>query len=246
MKMTIKLMGAILLCVVILSSSCKKAADTSPTASAQISFGLSSDNPMVTFSVPGTIAINGLVTMGPPLGTAAITWTSGIANISKFQFEAKKNGKAIELNSSGNIHVDLFALNATLTSLAIDTGTYKEIELRIVLAKSTSADFPFVLKGTYTTKAGTNSPVEFDFNDDATIKAQAENLVVDGTKNLAASFSVHLAKLLATITAAEVDATTRTNNTILINSTINANLYNKIIAALTTCSDSKPFEKHDK
>jgi hypothetical protein len=152
MKMTIKLMGAILLCVVILSSSCKKAADTSPTASAQISFGLSSDNPMVTFSVPGTIAINGLVTMGPPLGTAAITWTSGIANISKFQFEAKKNGKAIELNSSGNIHVDLFALNATLTSLAIDTGTYKEIELRIVLAKSTSADFPFVLKGTYTLK----------------------------------------------------------------------------------------------
>jgi len=184
--------------------------------------------------------------MGPPLGTAGITWTSGIANIARFQLEAKKDGKSIEINTTGVTHVDLFTLNTSLANVQIDAGTYTEIELRIVFEKVTTADLPFVLKGTYTTKAGTNIPVEFDFNDNLIIKASAENLVVDGTKNLGASLSVHLAKLLATVTAAEIDATTRTNSTILITSSINANVYNKIIAALTSCSDSKPFEKHDK
>jgi len=240
----LKLLACVLLSITAVFSSCKKSADTN--ASSQISFGLTSDSPLATFSVPGSIAINSLVTMGPPLGTAGITWTSGIANIARFQLEAKKDGKSIEINTTGVTHVDLFTLNTSLANVQIDAGTYTEIELRIVFEKVTTADLPFVLKGTYTTKAGTNIPVEFDFNDNLIIKASAENLVVDGTKNLGASLSVHLAKLLATVTAAEIDATTRTNSTILITSSINANVYNKIIAALTSCSDSKPFEKHDK
>lgn len=240
----LKLMACVLLLITAVASSCKKSADTNP--SSQISFGLTSDSPLATFSLPGSIAINSLITMGPPLGTAGITWTSGIANIARFQLEAKKDGKSVEINTTGVTHVDLFTLNTALTNVQIDAGTYTEIELRIVFEKVTTGDLPFVLKGTYTTKAGTNIPVEFDFNDNLIIKANAENLIVDGTKNLGASLTVHLAKLLATVTAAEIDATTRTNNTILITSAINTALYNKIIAALTSCSDSKPFEKHDK
>lgn len=244
MKMNFKLLSLLLLLPAILLNSCKKGTDS--TASSQISFGLTSDSPLATFALPGSVAVNSLITMGPPLGTAGITWTSGIANISKFQLEAKKDGKEIEINTNGPIHVDLFTLNTALANVQIDAGTYTEIELRIVLTKSTTTDLPFVLKGTYTTKAGTNIPVELDFNDSAIIKATAENLVIDGTKNIVASISIHLSKLLATITAAEVDATTRTNGSILITSTINAALYTKIIAAITSCGDSKPFEKHDK
>ncbi|OCX54433.1 hypothetical protein BEL04_09320 [Mucilaginibacter sp. PPCGB 2223] len=240
---SLKLFGCLLL-ITAAFSSCKKTDDTN--ASSQISFGLTSDSPLATFSVPGSIAVNSLVTMGPPLGTAGITWTSGIANIARFQLEAKKDGKSTEISTAGVTHVDLFALNSALANVRIDAGTYTEIELRVVFEKVAAGDLPLVLKGTYTTKAGTNIPVEFDFNDNLLIKASAENLVVDGTKNLGASLTVHLAKLLATITAAEIDATTRTNNTILITSSINTNVYNKIIAALTSCSDSKPFEKHDK
>ena len=80
---------------------------------------------------------------------------------------------------------------------------------------------PLVLKGNYTTKAGNIIPIEYDFNEDAEIVALANDLTIDGKNNLIAQISLHLNKLLSNVTAQEIDQTVRTNNMILITSTIN-------------------------
>lgn len=211
-------------------SGCKKDG-SSASSSQQIAFQVQSDNPITTFGTTNNTN-NGIVTFGPVIGTASVTWTGAVANISKFKFDAKKDGTAFELLANGLSNVDLFALNPSVIHSYIPNGTYKEVKLSLVLSKSSTTAYPLVLKGTFTTKAGTGIPIAFDFNEDVEITASANDMVVDGTKNIVAAISLHLNKLLANVSAAEIDAATRTNNVILINSTVNAALYAKIKADL--------------
>lgn len=210
----------------LLFTGCKKT-ETLTDTSTQMSFGMQSDNALATISSANT---SGSLTTFAVSTTASVTWTTATANISKFKFNAKKGGVAFEVISSGLVNVDLFATIPSTISATIANGTYTNVELHVVLAKSTTTPptLPFVLKGIYTTKAGNPIPIEFDFNDDIELVALANDLTIDGKTNLIAQVSLHLNKLLANVTAQEVDNTTRTSGTILITSAINTALYNKI------------------
>ncbi len=226
-------------------ASCKKASSPVISLNPQVSFSMKADNFVtpVAAANPG----NGVITMSSNTASANVTWTSGVANISHFQLEAKKHGVETEITSNTLTHVDLFALTPAFISANIDTGTYSEIEVRVVLSKTTTADLPLTLKGNFTTASGLVLPVELDFNDDAVIKAGSDNVVVDGGKDLVNKLSMHLNKLLWNVSSQELDATTRGSaNGILISSTVNVSIYNKIKANLTSCSESKGFEKHEK
>src|SRR5476651_52924 len=153
--------------------SCKK--DTgvaASTTSSQLLFGLTADNALATASTSG-LTINASTIATP----ANITWTSGIANVSQFKFEAKKAGVEKEVKASGLSNIDLFALAPLLTNAQIDTGTYSEIELRIEFAKSATA-IPLDLKGSFTKADGSIVPVEVVLNEDLEIRAEAKNVVV--------------------------------------------------------------------
>lgn len=212
-----------------LFTGCKK--DSSPTTTdAQMSFAVQSDNPLTTLASSGN-AGSGMSTFAAT-GIASVSWTTATANINKFKLNAKKGGIAFEVISSGLVNVDLFATLPSTINATIANGTYTNVELHVVLAKSSTTTLPFVLKGVYTTKAGTTVPVEFDFNEDVEIVAAANDLTIDGKNNFLAKVSLHLNKLLANVTAQEIDQTTRTvvngTSTILITSTINPTIYNKI------------------
>ncbi len=223
------------LAIALLFTGCKKDSSLNSTTS-QLSFAMQSDNTLTALALANNNNITGsgmtmfavTTTISPP----TVSWTSAIANISKFKLEAKKDGTAIEIVTNGLVNVDLLSTLPSTINTTIANGTYTNVEVRVVLAKSTGAALPFVLKGTYTTKAGNTVPIEFDFNDDAEIKGFVSDIVIDGKSDLLAKLSLHLNQLLSNVTAQEIDQTTRTtiNNVsiILISSTVNTTVYNKI------------------
>ncbi|MEO8885619.1 MAG: hypothetical protein ABI367_06115 [Mucilaginibacter sp.] len=228
MKKTYLSLFAFSVALSLLAIGCTKNSSPTPTdTSAQMAFAMQSDNALATLA-SGNGSVGGGLTTFAATSTASVAWTTATANISKFKFEAKKAGVAFEVVSSGLVNVDLFATLPSTINATIVNGTYTNVELHVVLAKSTTTTLPFVLKGTYTTKAGNTVPIEFDFNDDAEIVAVANDLTIDGKTNLLAKVSLHLSQLLANVSAQEIDQTVRTNNTILITSAINPTVYNKI------------------
>ena len=127
-----------------------------------------------------------------------------------------------------NLTVDLFALTPATIAAKIDTGTYKEIEIKAVLQQSAGNDIPLKLNGTFTTPGGATVPVEFDYNDAAVIKVEAENVTVDCTNNVSAHLGLHLNRLLSSISSAELANATRTGGAIVVSSTSNTAIYNKV------------------
>lgn len=249
MKSKFLTIGIALLVAGNLLTSCKKSGVSSAaSANSQLAFGLQTDSASINLAFSPTTGLP-----APTGGSAravstlpTIVWTSGIANISGFKFEARKKGLNIEVESHNVAHIDLLALATSLTSVTLDTGTYKEIEIRVVLTKTTSADLPLVLKGTFTTQGGAAVPIELDFNDNAEIRAGADNVIVDGKTDITTIVKLHLNRLLRGITSAALDQATRTNGTIVISANSNASFYDQISHNLTSCGESEGFEKHEK
>lgn len=243
MKKTILMICLPVIMVSMVMVSCKK--DSTSSSTPQVSFALSADNTISPISATnksgGTIATASTTTTTT---TSSISWTSGIVNITQFKLEAKKNGKEIEIKSKNLSNVDLFTLSPSLISASIDTGTYKEIEVRAVFTKSTTADIPVKLKGTFTTAGGAIVPIEFDFNEDAVFKAEAANITVSSTTDFTAKLHLHLNIVLSDVVSAELDKATRTNGTIIISSSSNPLLYAKAIVNIANAMESKGFDEH--
>ena len=235
--------GIGVLAVCLLTTSCKNSTGSTSGSTAQMSFAVKSDNASLTLNstAGGTLATQATTTT-----PANVTWTSGVANISAFKLEAKKRGVEIEVKSKSLTTVDIFATIPPAIVAVIDTGTYTEIELRVELAKSSGTDIPLVLKGTFKSTGGVTVPIEVDFNDDVTIKASAENITVDGAKDISTFVNIHLNRLMANVSSADIDAASRTSGAIVISSTVNAAIYSKIKLNFVSCGDAGGFEKHDK
>lgn len=243
MKKTLLNFGLVALVSLAVTSCKKDSTGTSTAATSEMAFSVASDNPSVTLD-----AINGPVVQstGTSAVSAGVTWTSAIANIAHFKLEVKKNGVEKEVSTTALTNVDLLAAVPGFVKANVDTGTYSQIELRIVLAKSTGTDIPLTLKGTFTTKGGATVPIQYEFNEDAIIKLEAENITVDGTNNVTAGADLHLNKMLFGITSAVLDGATRTGGTIIISSTSNTTLYARIKLNVLLAFAARHFEKHHK
>lgn len=239
MKKNYVIKGLSIIAIAFMFSACKKSNNSSSTSGTQMAFSVSADNSASSFasSTGSNLTTN---------ATASITWTSGIANIAYFKLEAKKKNTEIEIKTKSLQNVDLFAPIPTVISSAIDTGTYREIEIKVVLAKSATGAIPLTLKGNFTTGGGAVVPIEFDFNDDAIIKAEADNVTIDGKTDLATTIKLHLNRLISSTAAATLDAAPRTGGVIVISSTSNTAIYDVIKTKITECGAFERFEHHDK
>lgn len=222
-------------------AACKKNS-VSPTKP-QMSFQLKADNTTSTLAVsPGT---NHLLTNSQSAGIAGLTFISGTANIAKFKLRAKKNGTEIEITSKNLNNVDLFALNPSIVGVTLDTGTYKEIEVRVMLQKTAdTSTLPLKLKGTFTNSGGTVIPFEVDLNDDATIKAEADNITVSSSTDFTVLVTMHLNLLLTGLSAADFESAVLTNGNIVISNSSNTSIYNQILSNLSSCGHGEFSEHH--
>lgn len=225
-------------------AACKKSGNSPSSKTSQLSFQLRADN--ATSNLAASSTGGKLSTNSTFQGIAGLTFTSAVANISRFKLEAKKNGVEIEIISKNLSNIDLFAIDPTVASVTLDTGIYQEIEIKVELQHtSDTSALPLKLKGTFTNSVGTAIPIEFDFNSDAVIKAEAENINVSSTINFVALVHLHLNKLGAGVVATDLDNAAQTNGTIIISPTSNTDIYNKVVANLSSCGENE-FKEHHK
>lgn len=221
--------GSILLGSALILSSCQKEDSTG----GKISYQVKPAN--FTASVGSTVSTSGLLVNVN--SNSSLTWTSGNLNITEIDFEAENNNAEIEYELKDLYNINLFTLSPVLGNITIPDGTYDEVELKLKLKKSITSDLPLTLKGSYTNSVGTKMPVEFYFNEEFEMEVEAEDLVVSGTTDYLALINVQLNKFLTNVTSADLNDAVKTNGTIVISATSNANLYNKLKANMNVFGD---------
>ncbi|HEY4195538.1 MAG TPA: hypothetical protein VGM63_08380 [Mucilaginibacter sp.] len=223
-------------------AACKKTGNSpSSTKTSQLSFGVQADNATTNLSASSStgskLSTNSTSSF---TGISGLVFTAGTANISQFKLEAKRNNVEIEISSRSLTNVDLFAPSPSIADVTIDTGAYREIELRALLQKSSDTSaIPLKLTGIFTTSGGTVIPIEFELNDNVTIKSEVEDVTVTSTTDLAALIHIHLRKLEAGVTAADLEAATLTNDVIVISNSSNRSIYNKVLANFSNCGEGE-------
>jgi hypothetical protein len=239
----------IILFVALAVYSCKKSSSPRPTTT-QVSFGVKADNPMVSLAASVSNTVN--LTAATPI----IQFNTGMANITKFKLGAIMSNMGasmdnnmgnnntmgnnnMEIETNGLMNVDLFATMPSLVHTSMDTGMYKEMEVGMVFTQSATGTMPLILKGSFTAADGTLIPVEIDVNENLTILASAKNVVVHNVKDMSTIVMLHLDKIVAGITAADMNAAVKTAGVIIISSTSNMSLYNKIKLNVVTCGDTE-------
>jgi len=229
-----------------LFTSCKKGSSSASGKSAsQLAFAMKADN--------ASVSANAIAADGQNSGTqwsadtihAMVDWTSAVANVSAFKLEAVKRGLSIEITSRGLQNINLFAPVPTSIATMIDTGTYTKVELRAILEHSAdTSKMPLILKGSFTTTSGAMVPVVIDYNRDAMIKVEAKNVTITSTSDLLTTLTLHLNMLLAGVSTADMNNATRVNGVILISSTTNTSILERIGDNLGHSGDGGDFRDH--
>lgn len=216
-------------------AACQKGNNKSavPSGTAKLSFKMQATNAALA-SVPAdsVSSISGLV------------WTAGTANIGRFTFEAVRNGVSIEIESHNLTNLDLFALKPLQTYVTLDTGVYKEIEIKAFL-ESTDTVPPLKLSGTFKNDSAKVIPIQFILSGHATVKVQEKNIDINGKTNYTALLDLQMNRLTKGITDADLNKATVTNGTIIISQTSNTWLYWTMRANLGGCGWSEFRENHD-
>lgn len=234
MKTVIFKISLLLLLLVIITSCTKKNA-VPPSKKLSYQFKV------ITTAVPLSENINSS-TLNTAAG-ASITWQSGYANVSSISFDGQvqndNNNEENNFSEPQVYKVDLFSSNQLLGNIDIATGTYHNVEIKVEL-KQTLTDSALFLKGIYTSVSG-NIPVELSLNGNngglLEIPVTAQDLTIGTMDSYIALINLHLDKLMVGLTSGDFDSATVTNGSILINSSSNITIYNKIIANIYNFSD---------
>ncbi|MGZ3766315.1 MAG: hypothetical protein ACXVB0_09250 [Mucilaginibacter sp.] len=241
LKKSTTLKSLIVIMIVLSVYSCKKGNSPLPsTKASQVAFGVKAVNSSTILTASASKLTVNSVSTAP-----VIQFTSGVANIAEFKLEAKTANSSVEIRTKNLMNVDLFALNPAVVTATLDTGTYQQIEVRVELVQSadTSA-IPLKLKGSFSAADGTVIPVEFDINENLTIKAEATNVLLHSTGDLSTIVQLHLDKIVAGITASDLTSADKTGGVIIISNTSNINLFNKIKFNVEGCGDTEVKEDH--
>lgn len=230
MKIYLLKFGSVILVAGLLLSSCKK--DNS-TGNGILSYKVKPSN--FTASIAPTASGSGLIIAIN--SNSSLTWTSGNINVNEIDFEAESKNTEIEYELKQAFNINLFDLSPVLGSITLPDATYEEVELKIVLKKSSNSNIPLTLKGLYTDGSGTKIPVEFYFNEDFEAEVEAENLVVSGTNDYIGLINMQMNKFLTNVVSADLSGATKTNGVIIISSTSNMELYTKLKTNLNAFAD---------
>ncbi|SKB83495.1 hypothetical protein [Daejeonella lutea] len=178
-----------------------------------------------------------------PLSNGSITWKSGTVNIQQIYFGAKKDNTpfAVEFEKLSNI--DILKVSTVSGSVAIPTGTYSDIKLRLRL-KESATNKPLVLLGTYTEISGTKIPIEIQFNETYELTLTPPALTIKGDK-YDVNVNLDLSKLAKNLTLSDFGQTTRSgaDNMILVNSSKNVALFEKLKANFLLIADAQITKK---
>ncbi|MEJ7693334.1 hypothetical protein [Daejeonella sp.] len=178
-----------------------------------------------------------------PLSNGSITWLSGTINVQQIYFGAKKDNTAFAVEFEKLSSIDILKTSTISGSVAIPTGTYTDIKLRIRL-KESATHKPLVLLGTYTEVSGTKIPVEVQFNETYELTLHPPPVTIKGDK-YDVNLTLDLSKLVKNLIQADFGQAVRTgpNNMILVNSTTNRALFEKLAVNFLLVADGQMTKK---
>jgi len=194
---------------------------------AKLSYSFSASN--LNASLSSNASASGAVVAAGTNGS--INWATASINVAKIEFSATKSGSgAINLETKNLYLINALKPDSLSGTVALASGVYENNQFNLTLASSLTNP-PLLLTGTYIETSGTKIPVRFEMNQAQVIKLEAKRVeVTAGT--YVAKVTVQLNALVAGLTASDFGQTTRTgtNNMIIISSTINKALYEKLVA----------------
>ena len=230
---SLKNIALLLFVSVLLLISCKKSSD-SPSAT---SLGVQIQATNKSFSLLKSAT----------LATPSFTWDTSFINVSKIEFDAEKRESEVSHDSSemhlewtGPKKIDLFNLNSIVGSMTLQPGIYDEISVKVIAYKADAGNSPvFYLSGSYTNSSGTAIPIVIIVNEDFMFKVKLEGSQLDAVNDYSTLINLNLSKLMANVLISDLTAASLTNGKIIISSTSNVALYDKINTNVSTCAESE-------
>lgn len=179
--------------------------------------------------------------------TPALTWDSGFMTVSKITFEAEKledemshDSSEFEIEWNGPKNVDLFDLNSLIGNIILQPGTYHEISLKVKALKKDAGNSPvFYLSGTYTNSQDSSIPVTVVVDEDLEFRVKQEGAVIDSVTEYTSLINLNLSLLLSDVAVSDLDGATLTDGKIIISTSSNLSLYNKILSQFSSCTESE-------
>lgn len=163
-----------------------------------------------------------------PTAAGSFTWTRATTSPSVIKFEAKRNGVELEYKTVNTTNIDLMSPTATyFGGFAIAAGTYNEVELKIELSRSSAPSVQ--LTGTYS-DGSTTIPVSVVINEMVSLKTEQHNVTMSDSSTFTSLTVFDLSRLTSGITSSMISSATLTSGTLVISSTSNVVMYNKLIA----------------
>lgn len=237
---TLKMIVGLALITVITITSCKKESNNPSSTSLE-------------FKMQATNKSTSLLKAVAMLATSGLTWDTCFINVSKIDFEAEKRGNE-QSHDSSEIHIewngpkkiDLFSLTSVIGDISLQPGIYDEISIKINALKADAGASPvFYLAGTYTNNVNSVIPIEVIINDNFEFKVKKEGSILDATNDYTNLINLNLTMLMSGITASGLNTATLTNGKIIISSSSNVSLYNKINTNFSSCAETDfEIKKH--
>lgn len=164
-----------------------------------------------------------------------ITWTYAHLNIDNFNIGLYLDGKGVGGNvMEGPHNVDMLADNSSLIMMTFRTY-YDFDEIKgVINLKPSEERPPLTLKALVPLPGGGQIPVEFYFNDEASLNLHVTNAKQLSWSNYEATIHFEVDKLFAAIDYSTLPSATKTDGKIIISKTSNVALYNQAKAALNT------------
>lgn len=124
--------------------------------------------------------------------------------------------------------IDLFNLNSVAGGITLDPGSFNNLTIKIESFLSDAVSTPlFYLAGDFTNSAASTKRINIIINEDFELKIR--NLdTLDLGQNFTSIIKVNLVQLMSTVTMAELENADLTNGVLVISSTSNVALYNKV------------------
>ncbi|WP_316785225.1 hypothetical protein [Pedobacter frigiditerrae] len=213
--------------IALLFASCAKDTTTTETS---LKYSFNAINLSSTLST--TASASGVVVAAGTNGS--INWTGVSVNVSKIEFSASHTGTNTAVVVQNFTNVNALKPDSLSGKIDLKAGVYEKIQFKLTMTES-ATNPPFILTGTYTEASGTKIPVIVQLNQSKLISLEVARLEVDKGVYIA-KVTLELNALVKGLVASDFGQTTRigADNKIVVNSTTNRALYEKLTARLSS------------
>lgn len=182
--------------------------------------------------------------------TGTVSFAEGYIAIRKLEFEAESENDLVEIEFEleQNTLID-FATGITtpdIKFITIPAGTYNEVEVEIELRED-SEEPAILLFGTYIAPDGVEHSLRFEFNSEKSFEVEREGEIILAENEVAiAQITFDPFLWFAVVTDEDfADATKDADGSIVINSTQNTEIHDKVVEMLELASEVEIEDEDD-